>query len=84
MGQKKISRHGTRCNIHIHSRRFRLADPDGISGKAAIDGLVHAKILSDDSAKEVAQVTYSQEKVSKKAGEAEETIITIDKKTGAW
>lgn len=64
-----------RCSIHIHSRRHRLADPDGISGKAAIDGLVLAGILSDDSPKEVSEVTYSQEKIPKT--ENEETIVTL-------
>jgi len=57
------------------SRRHRLADPDGISGKAAIDGLVSAGILSDDSAKQVAEVRHSQVKVSK--ADAEETVITL-------
>lgn len=60
--------------IHIHSRRSRLTDPDGVSAKAAIDGLVSAGLLPDDSYKYVAQVSYSQEKVSK---EQEETVIEI-------
>ena len=62
-------------NIHIHSKRKRLADPDGVSGKAAIDGLVHAGLLKDDSLKFIGEVTHSQEKISKL--ESEETIITI-------
>jgi len=59
-------------DIHIHSIRKRLADPDGISGKAAIDGIVKCGVLKDDSVKFVKEVRYSQEK-----GEPEETIITI-------
>jgi hypothetical protein len=62
------------CSIHFHSVRKRLADSDGISGKAAIDGLVHAKILPDDSPKYVKEVTHTQEK-----GDVEETIITIQR-----
>lgn len=64
---------GSRVCIHIHSRRNRLCDADGISAKAVIDGLVLAGILADDSPKEVAEVSYSQEQVE---GD-EETIITI-------
>tara|TARA_R110000822_G_scaffold188641_2_gene327724 strand:+ start:131 stop:502 length:372 start_codon:yes stop_codon:yes gene_type:complete len=73
---KKAQGYDTRCRIHIHSVRKRLADPDGVSGKAAIDGLVHSGILEDDSAKFVSSVTYSQEKTKK--GESEKTIMTLD------
>jgi hypothetical protein len=58
--------------IHVHSIRGRLADSDGISGKAAIDGLVKGGILADDSPKEVSNVSFSQEK-----NKEEKTIITI-------
>lgn len=74
-GAKKEGHNGEfnkRVCIHIHSIRKRLADPDGISAKAAIDGVVKEKILKDDSALYVESVTYSQEK-----GEPERTIITI-------
>lgn len=64
-----------RVNIHIHSKRKRLVDPDGISGKAIIDGLVKAGVLKNDSPEYVAEVTHSQEKIKK--GETEETIIDI-------
>ena len=58
----------------MHSKRFRIADPDGISAKYAIDGLCHAGLLKDDREAYVKEVTYSQEKCKK--GE-EETIITL-------
>jgi len=64
-----------KVSIHIESHRHRLADPDGISGKAAIDGLVDGKILSDDSPEEVESVAFSQERIGKEAPEI--TIITI-------
>ena len=60
--------------IHIHSLRKRLADIDGISGKAAIDGLVNAGLLLSDSPKHVKEVTYSQEKT--KGPEITEITIT--------
>lgn len=37
------------CRLHFHHVRKRLADLDGLSVKAVIDGLVHAGILADDS-----------------------------------
>ena len=64
-----------RFRIHVHSKRWRLADPDGISAKACIDGLVSGGILADDSAKEVQSVTFSQERIAK--SEFEETVIEI-------
>jgi hypothetical protein len=65
-----------KVSIHLHSRRRRLADPDGISGKAAIDGLIVGGLLRNDSPKEVETVSYSQEKVGVK--EPESTVITIE------
>ena len=61
-----------RASIRVHSKRRRVADPDGISAKAVIDGLVVAGILGDDSAKFVKEVTFSQETCK-----VEETIIDI-------
>ena len=55
--------------------RCRLADPDGLSAKAAIDGLVHCGILRDDSAKEITEIRHFQHKVAKPSDE--KTIITI-------
>lgn len=72
LAEEKDQRFNTPVCIHIHSIRKRLADPDGISAKAAIDGIVQAGILVDDSAKYVKEVSYSQEK-----GVEEKTIITI-------
>ena len=74
MAKKKDKGLDTRVSIHIKSLRHRLTDPDGVSGKAAIDGLVHAGILQDDRSDNVSGVSYSQEKVSKEDWEI--TIIT--------
>jgi hypothetical protein len=75
LGAQKAERLNPPFNIHVHVIRERLCDPDGISAKAAIDGLVKARVLPDDSAKYVEKVSYTQEKVVK--GEEEKTIITI-------
>ena len=66
----------SQSRIYLHSRRHRLTDSDGISGKATIDGLVNAKVLHDDRPDYVQRVSYSQEKIPKT--EHEETIITIE------
>lgn len=73
MGPKANARFDSPVSIRIHSKRKRLADSDGVSAKAAIDGLVHCGILQDDSPKFVKEVSYSQEQ-----SEGEETIITIE------
>ena len=71
----RIATFDTRVDIRIVSYRTRLADADGISAKAAIDGLVHAGVISDDSPKEVREVSYTQIKVTNK--EDEKTVIQI-------
>jgi hypothetical protein len=59
--------------ICIASVRGRLADPDGISAKAAIDGLVACGILPTDTTEQVEQVTFTQRK-----GKRETTTIIIE------
>ena len=73
LGKEKGARFDSPVRIHIHSIRKRTADPDGISAKAAIDGIVKGGLLEDDSAKHVEAVTYSQEK-----GSEEKTLITVE------
>lgn len=63
----------SQVNIHIHSYRKRLADPDGISGKAVIDQITSSGLLKDDSSQFVKEVRYSQSKA-----EIEETVVTIE------
>jgi hypothetical protein len=57
------------------SHRSRLADADGISAKAAIDGLVMCGILADDSTREVDEVRHRQVKVKNVSDEKTEIII---------
>ena len=75
VGAREAPQMVTPCRLHLHSRRYRLADSDGISGKAVIDGIVHAGVLPDDSPKEVTITSQSQEKISRE--EKEITIITL-------
>jgi len=62
MAAKKDKRCNPRYDLHVHSIRKRLVDIDGISAKAAIDGIVKAGLLSDDSAKEIREIKFTQEK----------------------
>lgn len=61
-----------RYRIHVCARRKRLTDPDALCIKWVIDGLVKAKIIPDDSAKYVREVSYTQEK-----SKIEETEIEV-------
>ncbi len=74
VGAEKMPGYDLPCRIHVCSIRNRLADPDGVSAKACIDGIVHVGILSDDTAKQVKEVSYSQQKAGK--GQ-EKTIIEL-------
>ena len=71
--EKKGTRSHPRAYIHVLSRTRRLADSDGRSVKAIIDGIVKAGIIKDDSPEFVAETSQSQEKVKRD----EETIVTI-------
>ena len=75
VAKSKIKAMDSPCRINFHSRRYRLTDADGCSGKAALDGLVHAGLFPDDSAQYVEKVSHTQEKIKKPA--LEETIIEI-------
>lgn len=75
LGPQAGQRFDSPVSILVISYRVRLADPDGISAKAAIDGLVYFGILRDDSQKEVEEVRFRQVKV--KNFSEEKTIIEI-------
>ena len=82
LGEKKMPRFDTQVCIIIHSYRRRLADPDGISAKAAIDGLVNAGILSNDTAKQISEVRFKQTKIKSPAEEKTEIILFETQKEG--
>ena len=58
--------------IRVTVRAKNPPDPDNIDAKAAIDGIVQAGILRDDSAKEIAEVRLRSE-----IAEEDETVIEI-------
>lgn len=61
--------------IRFHHVRKRLADIDGLSVKAVIDGLVASGVLRDDTPQQVAEISHSQSKTG--PNEEEKTIVTI-------
>ena len=73
---EEAPRLSTPCRISFHSIRHRLADIDGLCGKAVLDGIVLLGVLPDDSPKFVAEVAHSQIKGNKT--EIEKTIITLE------
>ena len=66
----------TPVNIRVISYRKLRHDPDGISAKAVIDGLVHAGILADDTSEQVKKVTFESRK-----SKEEKTVIEITENT---
>lgn len=66
------ARPDTRFDITVTSYRKRKHDPDGVSIKAVLDGIIRAGILSDDSSDIIRQVTFRSE-----ISETERTVIEI-------
>lgn len=73
LGKKEAQRPDSPVRITFLHVRKTLVDIDNLSGKAAIDGLVKAGILKDDSPKFVSEVTHKQYQ-----GEEEKTAILIE------
>lgn len=75
VAEKNVEGFNSLVNIAVTSYRRRKHDPDGISVKAVLDGLVRRKILLDDSTSEVNKV--SLQSIIIKKDEEERTIIEI-------
>ena len=60
-------------HIRVISYRKLNHDPDGVSVKAVLDGIVRAGILADDSAKQIAEITFESRK-----SKDERTVIEIE------
>ncbi|MGD9381887.1 MAG: hypothetical protein PVI03_05525 [Candidatus Thorarchaeota archaeon] len=71
----KFEEETSRVNIHVRSYRRLNADPEGVSAKAAIDGIVERGILADDSSKQVKAVTF--ENITGCSKDEEQTFIII-------
>ncbi len=73
MDKEKIKRFDSRVNITVISYRARRHDPDGVSVKAVLDGIVRLGILADDSTEQVESITFKSIK-----SKEEKTIIEIE------
>lgn len=72
---KKGPQVDTLCRVRVLSKRIRLADADGISSKAALDGLVRRGVLRDDSTHFVRSLESEQAQIQ--SPEEESTIIEL-------
>ncbi len=59
-------------NIKVISYRKLKHDPDGVSVKAVLDGIVRAGLLPDDSTEQVKSITFESIK-----SKEEKTVIEI-------
>lgn len=64
----------TPVRVDIFSTRCRKTDIDGISGKAALDGIVDCGILKDDSPDQIERYQIHKPTISK----VEKTLIVIE------
>ena len=78
VGQGEVTPFAAPVRITFNHIRRTLADPDGLSGKAVLDGIVKAGLLRDDSAKEITEVRHYQTKA-----QVEKTIVTIEEVEGS-
>ena len=69
---EETPRFTARVHIRVYSFRKRRHDPDNVSIKAVLDGLVGAGILPDDSSEQIRSITFESIK-----SKQEETIIEI-------
>jgi len=75
VGAEAYPRFDTQVRITVISYRVRFTDSDNCCSKYAIDAIVEAGILRDDSPKYVESVTHLQVKVRTKAEEETRLII---------
>lgn len=75
LGTQEAPRFNGQVNITVHSQRNRLTDSDGAWFKYALDSIVDAGILHDDSPKYVPE---SPRKTQEQVAGIEMTVITIE------
>lgn len=72
LAAKEVKGFDSLVTITVISYRKRNHDPDGISVKAVLDGIVRAGILADDSTEQVKEVRFKSIK-----SKEEKTIIEV-------
>lgn len=73
VGEEEAERFDSLVNIRVISYRKRTHDPDGVSVKAVLDGIIRRGILADDSTEQVKSITF-ESVISKE----EKTVIEIE------
>ena len=77
LGTQKIERFDAPVRIDIYSTRKGKTDIDNISGKAALDGIIKAGILKDDSTEFIKEYqVHRAVPVTKTEDEKTEIVIT--------
>jgi len=61
-----------RFRVRVISRGRRLADTDGNSAKAVLDGITKAGIWRDDSSRFIEEISFTQEKAK-----GDQTVIEV-------
>ena len=74
-GTQQACAFNSRVSIHIVTYSAFRRDPDGTCAKYAIDALVHAGVIHDDSPEFVKAVTHEQIKVASRSEEKTEIVI---------
>ena len=73
LAAEKAERLDSQVRVTFYHFRKRLIDPDNLSGKAVLDGIVRAGILADDTSVEIKEITHKQFKAP-----TEETVVVIE------
>ena len=81
MAKSKGAAFDSCVSIEIISYRRRLADADGVSAKAVIDGLIASGILRGDTTKDIREPILMRQ-VKVKTESEEKTVIIITELEG--
>lgn len=76
LGAQKVPLFSSPVCVLVTHHRKRLVDTGGASEKWAMDAIVRAGVLKDDSAKYIEDIRHKQIKVKK--GEQEKTVFEIE------
>jgi len=83
--EERIAALDTRVIVAVTSYRWGKHDPDGVSIKAVLDGLIKCGILRDDSTDEIQKICLRSKKAKTKAMERTTIEIYHERdKINAW
>lgn len=76
LGAEKVQGFSSPVRVLVTHHRKRLVDTGGASEKWAMDAIVRAGILEDDTAKHIEEIKHKQVKIKK--GDTEKTVFEIE------